>query len=443
MWTTSLRSRTIGTGVVAVALVLTVLDLVLYVSLDRELRQTTEAVLQERLAVAAALAQQHPAEDLAAELQALGISAVVTHPDGSTDLGAPPSAVLAGGLPATHDPAGPKLTGEIVHADGSTAAVSVSRAGSIRVMDFIRTLLVVSTLLAIAVAALLLRRGATVALRPLDAVVDAARRVAGGEHGVRVSPAQPDTDVGVVGAAFDGVVDSLESAMAESRQQVRANERFVADAAHQLRTPITGIQASAEALALGLDEAGRRAAVSLIVSQTSRVAVLLSGLLRLAKLDMGELPRQEVVDLGTICATEVQRARASSPGPDVSLRGGTGGAVPIELDPTTMREALANLLDNACRHARADVSVELAVEEPEIVVRVRDDGDGVAEADVDPIFQRFVSLDHRGGSGLGLPIARAIVGSHGGTLRYEGGAFVIRLARERRHRPRLSAAGSG
>lgn len=432
----SLRDRITLTGVVVVALVLVGLDLVVYASISRELRQSTEAVLRERMDVAAALAGELPVEDLAAQLQAAGIVATVTMADGTVLRGAPPSPAIGAGLPASADEPSSRLVGTVALPDGSRAEVVVSRVGVVRVLDHARTVMVLATVSGVAVAAVLCRRGATLALRPLEVVVDAARRVTAGEDGVRVGPPRTDTEVGVVGAAFDGVVDALESALDDARRQAEANERFLADAAHQIRTPITAIQAATESLSMNLDGAGRQQATALIVGQTERAAALLARLLRLTKLDMGEVPQQEVVDLETLCRIEVQRAEQLSPSLQIAFSGDMGGAVPIELDPASMSEALANVLDNARRHARSRVDVSLAVEGADIVVRVRDDGDGVPATAVDDIFERFVSLDGRGGSGLGLPIARAIVEAHGGSLRYERGAFSMRLARERRHRPR-------
>lgn len=428
------------TGVVVVALVLVGLDLVVYASIDRELRESTEAVLRERMDLTAALAERLPVEDLAAQLQAVGIVATITMADGTVVRRAPPSPAVGSGLPASGDEPASRLVGEVDLGDGSRVEVAVSRAGVVRVLDRTRVVMAIATVSGVAVAALLSRRGATIALRPLDAVVDAARRVAAGEDGVRVRPPRTNIEVGAVGAAFDGVVDALESALEDVRRQAEAKERFLADAAHQLRTPITGIQAAAEALSMNLDHDGRRRATELIVGQTARAAALLAGLLRLTKLDMGEVPQQEVVDLETLCRSEVERAEQLTPSLRFVFSGDIGGAVPIELDPASMREALANLLDNARRHARSRVDVALSVEATDIVVRVRDDGDGVPEGAVDSIFERFVSLDGRGGSGLGLPIARAIVSAHGGSLAYERGAFLIRLVRERRHRPRPRVA---
>lgn len=436
MHASSLRRRTVATGVTVVAVVLSSLGLVLYLSVAHELRQSTRAVLQERLDLAAGLAQQHDATELAGALQSAGIVAVVTRPDGSITYGTPSSPAPAGGLPAPPGSPSSQLVGSLRHPDGSIVEISVSRAGAIRVLDHVRNVLIGGAVAGVGLAALLLWRGAEIALRPLEVVVDAARRIARGERGIRIGPDRTDTEVGLVGAAFDHVVDGLETAVEDARRQAEASERFLADAAHQLRTPITAIQAAAEALSFGLDEAGRERATTLIVGQTNRAGTLLAGLLRLAKLDMGQVPSEEVVDLETLCGTEVARARELSPGLEIVVRGGVSGAVPIELDPAAMGEALANLLDNARRHARHRILLELAIEEPDIVIRICDDGPGVPPDAAEIVFDRFVSLDDRGGSGLGLAIARAIVEAHGGALRYEEEGFVIRIARERRLRPR-------
>ena len=271
-------------------------------------------------------------------------------------------------------------------------------------------------------------------MRPLEDLIDAANRVAAGERGVRLHPSATDTEIGHVSLAFDGVTVALEAALDDARRASELSQTFLADAAHQLRTPITSIRAAAEVLAMGLDPEDERRAIELLVGESERVGQLLSGLLRLARLDLGEPPVQEPVDLETVCRTEVERARPLSPGLAIALRSEIGDAAPIELDPAALAEVLSNLLDNARRHAVSRIEVQVRVVGPVIEIGVADDGAGLEAADADRVFERFVSLDGDGGSGLGLPIARAIVEAHGGVLVYEDRRFVIRLVRERRHR---------
>lgn len=438
----SLRSRTVAAGVVVVALVLAGLDAFVYLSLRHELEENVEALLQERVELAGNLADDHGPVELADRLQALGIRATVTLPDGTRLAGNPASPALSSGLPPPA--AGERPTDAAASLDlpdASRVTVFASRAGAEQTLDQMAFLLVTGTLLGVGLAGLLLRQWSTRELRPLEDFMRAAHRVAAGERGVRLQPARTDTEVGQVSLAFDEVTAALEAAIAEARAMGELNQAFLADAAHQLRTPVTAIRAAAEVLGMDLDADDRRRALDLLVGQSARVGSLLTGLLRLARLDSGERPAQELVDLETVCRTEVERFRQLHPHLAVDLRGGLGSATPIELDPAAMTEALANLLDNACRHAAGRVEVRVAVAGSTIEVAVSDDGAGIPAAQVDRAFARFVSLDDGEGSGLGLPIARAIVEAHGGTLEYDGRAFVIRLALERRHRPRLAVIG--
>ena len=311
-----------------------------------------------------------------------------------------------------------------------------STEGAQQILDHTAATLVTGTVVGVLVAALVLHRLSSVALRPLDGVVHAARRIAQGERGVRLGPVSMNTDIGNVSKAFDDVTEALESAIEETRRSDEFNKTFLADAAHQLRTPVSGIQAAVDVLAMGLDPADERQAMTLLRAQSARAADLVNGLLRLAKLDMGEPPRDEFADLQSICASEAERARELAPRLDVEFRSDAAAASPIRLDPASMREALANLLDNARRHAVGKIELVLAVAGSAIEIAVIDDGPGMDRNVSDQAFARFVSLDGCGGTGLGLAIARAIAEAHGGTLGYEDRRFVLRLPLERRRRPR-------
>lgn len=218
----------------------------------------------------------------------------------------------------------------------------------------------------------------------------------------------------------------LEAALLECRAEQDSCRRFVADAAHQLRTPLTGIHASAEALLRGAPPSLRDTLLANVVRETSRSAQLISDLLKLARLDEGEPLQPTALDLVALCRDEISRAWSLAPQLNVVLR---APALDwrVEADDHAVREILANLLDNACRHARSEVAIVLHAVEDSVEVRVADDGPGVAADMVERIFQRFVTLDGLGGSGLGLAIARDLARAHGGDLGYQEGAFVLRL----------------
>lgn len=218
----------------------------------------------------------------------------------------------------------------------------------------------------------------------------------------------------------------LKAELWECRAAQATCRRFVADAAHQLRTPMTGIQASAEALLRGAPASVRDALLANLVRETSRSARLIADLLKLARLDEGEPLRPAALDLVSLCRDEISRAWSLAPQLDVVLR---APALDwgVEVDENAVREILANLLDNARRHARSQIEVVLQADDEAVEVRIGDDGPGVAPDMVGRIFERFVTLDGLGGSGLGLAIGRELARAHGGDLGYREGAFVLRL----------------
>ena len=218
----------------------------------------------------------------------------------------------------------------------------------------------------------------------------------------------------------------LEATLSECRAEQASCRRFVADAAHQLRTPLTGIHASAEALLRGAPPALRDTLLANVVRETSRSAHLISDLLKLARLDEGEPLHTAPLDLVGVCRDEISRAWSLAPQLDIVLRA-PGLDWRLEADGQAVREILANLLDNARRHAHSQIEVVLDAVDDSVEVRVADDGPGVAADMVERIFQRFVTLDGLGGSGLGLAIARDLARAHGGDLGYQEGAFVLRL----------------
>lgn len=220
-------------------------------------------------------------------------------------------------------------------------------------------------------------------------------------------------------------------------ESVERQRRFVADASHELRSPIASLRTQLEVAAahpelLDLDGA---------VADTVRLQHLAADLLLLARLDAGEEPAGKPVALGTLVHKDVERRNAE---------GGAGGAegrvavVAGELADATvsgsrsqLERVLGNLLDNAARHAAGRVDVRLRREGAWAVLEVADDGAGVPSADRERIFERFVRLDDarsrdEGGAGLGLAIVRDVVVRHGGTIGVAeapgGGAlFTVRL----------------
>ncbi|WP_031485759.1 sensor histidine kinase [Streptomyces bicolor] len=267
------------------------------------------------------------------------------------------------------------------------------------------------------------------ALRPVEGIRAEMAAITQSEDLARRVPV-PDThdEVARLARTTNETLAALETSVERQR-------RFVADASHELRSPIASLRTQLEVGAahpelLDLDGA---------VEDTVRLQGLAADLLLLARLDAGERPSDTRFDLGALAREEAEgRANVTVQAQDVDVAGSRG----------QVGRVLTNLLDNAERHARSAVTVTVrrdggrgAGEGAWAVVAVADDGDGVAEADRERIFERFVRLDEArsrddGGAGLGLAIARDVAVRHGGTLTVRrapgGGAlFDLRLPQAR------------
>ncbi|MFJ4203872.1 sensor histidine kinase [Streptomyces sviceus] len=257
------------------------------------------------------------------------------------------------------------------------------------------------------------------ALRPVEAIRSEMAAITASEDLARRVPV-PDThdEVARLARTTNETLAALETSVERQR-------RFVADASHELRSPIASLRTQLEVAAahpelLDLDGA---------VEDTVRLQRLAADLLLLARLDAGE----RVADARVELAALVRERAAGRPG--VSVR---AEAVEVTGSRGQLERVLDNLLDNARRHARSAVVVTVRRDgEHRAVVEVADDGDGVPAGDRERIFERFVRLDEArarddGGAGLGLAIARDVAARHGGTLTVRdapaGGAlFELRL----------------
>ena len=219
-----------------------------------------------------------------------------------------------------------------------------------------------------------------------------------------------------------------EAALAEARRSEASTRRFLDDAAHQLRTPITSIRAGAETMQRNVTPEQREKLLAAIVRDSERAGRLMAGLLRMARLDHAEPLRPRPTDLVALCHGEAEQARLESPNLEIVVR--TADRLPAgvpEIDGDAVAEILSNLVDNARRHARARIDLVVRERGGQVVMEVVDDGPGLPEGHTELAFERFVSLDARGGSGLGLSIARQLARAHGGDLTYRTGAFVLEL----------------
>jgi two-component system, OmpR family, sensor kinase len=280
-----------------------------------------------------------------------------------------------------------------------------------------------------------------VALSPLDAMTALARDIGAGRRGRRLGRPRGDTELGRTASAFDEMLDALEGVERRALASEEGMRRFVADAAHELRTPIAGIAAAAEAVLQqpsGADPQSRERLLMVLGREAHRASRLVEDLLDLARIDSGLSLHPEPTDLRELTDFQVERARLLHP--DVVLTV-DGPNVVADVDAARIGQVVAHLLNNACDVTPAGQAIRVIVERVDghAEVAVADSGPGVAPQDRERIFGRLVRLNgsggpHMSGAGLGLPIARGIARAHGGDVFCRpanpnggGAVFVLRL----------------
>jgi signal transduction histidine kinase len=226
--------------------------------------------------------------------------------------------------------------------------------------------------------------------------------------------------------ALVAIVAILRTSIERTRASERRSREFLGFAAHQLRTPVAGVRASAEALLLTDEPASREELLIGITVEAGRMGRLVTSLLRIARLDQGDALAVAEADVAEILTTEIDRVRRGAPDLEIAWLQ-SGAPQRLCCDGAALSEMVGNLLDNARRHAARRIAVEVTYDEGLLRIEVADDGPGLPAGQEDRAFERFVSLDGRGGTGLGLPIARALAEAHGGSLAYRDGRFSISI----------------
>jgi len=267
-------------------------------------------------------------------------------------------------------------------------------------------------------------------LRPVEAIRTEVADISAQALGRRVPVPGTGDEVGRLAETMNAMLDRLESASRRQRE-------FVADASHELQSPLASFRAQLEVALAHPDGTAWPDVAAELLADSDRMERIVADLLYLARVgDVAPQPVSTPVDLDDIVLDECRRLHGHS---GVRLDTTRVSAAPVRGAREELRRMVRNLLDNAVRHAAGRVTVELSEADGTAVLVVQDDGAGVPEADRERVFERFVRLDTArshdvGGTGLGLAIVRAVAQRHHGTVLVEpspqGARFVVRLPSE-------------
>jgi signal transduction histidine kinase len=266
--------------------------------------------------------------------------------------------------------------------------------------------------LLLAVLALIAWRVVGAALRPVETLRSSAERISGTGQDTRLPVPSSRDEIHALAVTLNSMLDRLAAARARQRA-------FVADAAHELRSPLASMQTQLEvAQRLGEDTPG----TGDLHAEVLRMTGLVEDLLMLARLDADSAPARAPQSLSV--RPWVQEVVERYAGARVPVRTCDVDGLVVRGHPDELRRALANLVDNAVRHASTGVEVSAREEGQHVIVEVADDGAGIPVEDRERVFERFTRLDEArdrdaGGSGLGLSIVRELVHRSGGSVLLE------------------------
>jgi signal transduction histidine kinase len=265
------------------------------------------------------------------------------------------------------------------------------------------------------------------ALRPVESIRAQVEAISGSTLDRRVPVPRSSDEVARLASTMNAMLDRLEDA--SNRQQ-----RFVADASHELRSPVAAIRTELEVAQLTAGPEDWPAVAERLLAEEARLEAVIADLLLLASLDEEHGGEQVAIDLTELAEEEARRRVPDREGVGIDVE--TGPAAVVLGNRTQLRRAITNLLDNAGRHARTTVRLAVHQRDGRVRLLVDDDGPGVPEEDRERVFERFTRLDaHRardgatGGAGLGLSLVRRIAQLHGGTASVDdaplGGARLV------------------
>ncbi|MFE2993281.1 ATP-binding protein [Streptomyces sp. NPDC059262] len=255
------------------------------------------------------------------------------------------------------------------------------------------------------------------ALRPVEVLRAQTAEITASDLSRRLEVPPSADALGRLATTLNDLLARLETSTQKQRQ-------FIADAAHELRSPLSSLHTQLEVAARHPDSTDWPALAPALVEDSERLSLLIDDLVRLARLDARPRLRKRPVDLDEIVFAEVRRTRQRTP---LTIDQHAVGAARVHGDADALARVVRNLLDNAVRYATRRIDVSLGLQDGIAQLVIADDGPGIPEPDRQRVFDRFTRLDDArardtGGSGLGLAIVRDIITAHHGSTRIEDNA---------------------
>jgi len=314
----------------------------------------------------------------------------------------------------------------VVLPNGAGSVVAAQSLGDLnRTVDRLGLLFLLIGLLLLTLITVATRLVIRIGMRPLKDVEATAGEIAGGNLSVRMPDANPDTEVGRLVTALNSMLSRIEGSFAARVESEDRLRRFVADASHELRTPITAIRGFSELYRQGAvqGEQPTKDLVARIEGESVRMSTLVEDLLLLARLDEERQMEMKPINLVDIVDAAVSSARVSNPHHKIEFEK-PSHEIFILGDAPRVHQVIANLLANAGVHTPMGSQVALTISQEAlgVAVAVSDNGPGLSPEAQSKIFQRFYRADPSRarvdgeGSGLGLSIVDAVMRAHGGSI---------------------------
>jgi len=428
-----IRLRVTAAFAVAMAVVLAALGWFLYARLESHLRTELDTSLQVRADDLATLVREHgslapsgrgliePGESFAQLLDRNGNVLDATRPlrvapllDAAAIKGATyenrPS------VPGLNDPA--RLLA--IPVPRGVLVVGATRQNNLETLASFRNELLIAGPIALLLASLAGYFLAGLSLRQVESMRRRAAAISAETPGERLPVPSTRDEVERLGSTLNEMLGRLEAGLQRERD-------FVADAGHELRTPLALLRTELElALRQGQSEEELREALRVSVEEVDRLAQLADDLLLIARYDRGRLPlRVESVDARSLLDSVVTRFQWRADEATRPLASEAPSGLTVRGDRLRLEQALGNLVDNALRHGRGRVTLRAAGANGSVELAVEDQGDGFADGFAERAFERFSRAQHdAGGAGLGLAIVRVIAEAHGGSADVSGGSRV-------------------